>query len=214
MAICTLEQVKAFNSITVATYDALIELRIPTTEQFVHEYTNNNFLSENLVSTGYSSSKFSGRCKDKSNKGYEIYNDTNVFTSGTFTFDSTLKTITSTTNSFADFEIEDNIVIVQSTRNNGFYTITAKASDNEITVKEKLRNGTDTASIALLDYDDYITYIACRMIGYDVMTRDKTQGLKSQSLDAWSESYTDNNKSGYPEEITTGLNRYKMMRTL
>ncbi len=210
MAICTLAEVKAFNNIVVTDYDALIELKIPTTEQFVHEYTNNNFLSKNFVSTSKNCNNFR---HNRTDKGYEIYNDTNLVTSGTFTFDSVLKKIVSTTESFTDFEVGDDIILVQSKRNNGFYTVDGKASDFEITVKENLRNGTDNATIALLDYDEYITYIACRMIGYDVLTRDKTTGLSSQSLDAWSESYTDNGKSGYPEEITSGLSRYKMMRT-
>ena len=89
------------------------------------------------------------------------------------TFDSTGETITvgddvyGTMDSFQDGDI---ILVAQSRRNNGYYTIDSK-TDTVITVEEDLTDSVGACFIFLVDIPEQIKYIIGRMIWYDVYKR-------------------------------------------
>lgn len=202
MAITTKAKVKEIYSISVTTYDDAIDARIPEVAELISEYCRTAFIS-------------TSQQRLSTDKGFEVYDTSNVSATGKYTVDSSGKTITSSTAQFSDFQVGDDIVIVNSIRNSGLYTITVK-TDTVITVAEDIKDELSTISIYLIDYPVTVSGIAAKMVGWDVLPSGKKMlGLSSQTIGTWTGSKEDITIGGipYPTSVAGGINLYRLMRS-
>lgn len=218
MAITTLEKVKEVNGITNTNYDTQITSQIPVVAQLILDYTNDLFLSTTPVAVDSLNRRdiererfFEREDVERGSKGFVIFDDPSVSAYGAFTIDSTAKTITSTSDSFTDFATDDDIYINRSYRNDGYYTI-ATVTDTVITVQEDIKDGDDNIIIYLVDYPLSISNIAARMIGWDVLKRNKTAGMDTERIGTYSYKLQEIGGMGYPQDIANALKSYKLGR--
>ena len=217
MSITTVQNVKDINGITVSTYDTAIEAQILIVQEKVHEYTNNSFVSSTkgllypAKAIGRSNNLFvSDYNRDTMSRGYEGYDIANinaVSVSAEFVFDSTGKTITASNSTFSDFAATDSILICNSSRNNAYLTITS-LTDTVLTVSEDIISETSTADIFLIVYPKMVSYSAARMVGWDVLKRDKATGVESERIGSYSGKYLQVGGMGYPKDIVQPLKKF------
>jgi len=137
---------------------------------------------------------------------------TDMYLSGSLTFTASVRTIVSS-GDFADagFIAADDIYILGSYRNDGVYTVGTVATTTLTLV-------TGSSVVAELSGRSIFTSViswplavkqaAALMIEYDYDHRSSnSEGLASQKLGPWSESYQKQNY-GYPDDVLTGLDAY------
>jgi len=140
------------------------------------------------------------------------------------TFNATAATIvadTSDTWEGEGFAAGDEIVVYNSYRNDGYYTIDS-LSDQTLTIAstETVVDELSGASILvqLVSWPDDLAYTAAQMVKYDYDDRVKRPaGLKSQSLGPWSETYdtgTNTQEFGYPAAILSALEQHRIARLM
>lgn len=146
------------------------------------------------------------------------YFDTDLDLTSTMTFNTTARTILAES-SFEEknFMAGDDILIYNSYRNDGYYTIESVSGStltlvSGSTVIDELSGRTIMASV--VKWPLPIKQIAAQMIAYDYDVRpNQMEGIKSRSLGPWSESYGED-KGGYPDWITHRLIPYRKARLM
>ena len=181
-------------NITSVEYNTLLDFQIPIVQEIIHDYCNADFISTSLEKAFLSN-------------GISKYETPNIYAYGFFTIDSSTKTITSSYDSFDNFVVGDNIVIKNSNRNDGYFTIAAVTS-TVITVEEEIIDADEYIDIYLVIYSKSVKNIAALMVGYDIFKRPKTQGIESEHIGTYSVKYKSINGSSYPIDIVAGLKKY------
>jgi hypothetical protein len=130
------------------------------------------------------------------------------------TFNATAATITLKANDWKEFGFDDgdDIVIVNSYRNDGYYTVSSFVNETATlsagTVKDELSGR--SIMFAVVKWPMAVKRAAAQMIAYDYDTRpQRTPGVKSFTLGPLSETYNDSASGadkglglyGYPLEI-------------
>jgi len=192
MAIVSREEVKQLANITDIKYNNLIDTQIPIVTALISDYTKNDFIKRTLQ-------------KGKTLNGYSNYVSADISVFGNFVISDNV--ITSEVSSFEDFKVGDNILITDSIRNNGYYTISEK-TDTTITTEEDLENETNYIYIYFVFFSKSEKNIAARMVAWDVLEKNKTQGVESERIGAYSVKYRDICGSGYPEAVVAGLKKF------
>ena len=134
---------------------------------------------------------------------------TDMYLQGAVTFAATARTIVST-NSFvtAGFIATDDIYVRGSYRNDDVYTISSVTTVTlTLTTAASVVDEISGRSIfiSVIKWPLAIKQTAALMVEYDTDNRsNNSEGLKSQSLGPWSESYS-TNQWGYPDEMLSGL---------
>lgn len=116
------------------------------------------------------------------------------------------------------FEDDDEILVYNSRRNDGYYNITSVTTVTlTIDSTESVRPELSGASIlvSLVQWPDSLAYAAAQMVKYDYDDRPKRSGgLASQSLGPRSESYTVVGGMAYPTDVIEGLDQFKVARLM
>ena len=137
---------------------------------------------------------------------------TDMYLQGAVTFNATARTIVSS-NSFATagFLAADDIYVGGSYRNDGIYTVsTATTTTITLITGSTVVDEVSGRSIftSVVQWPLAVKQAAALMVEYDYDKRkEQSDGLKSQSLGPWSESYG-SNQFGYPDSTLTGLDGY------
>jgi len=139
---------------------------------------------------------------------------TELYKTSTLTFSATARTIVSGTDWDEDgFAAGDEVYVHHSYRNDGYYDVLS-LSDETMTlatgesVIDELSGRTIIVSVIRWPTD--ITYLAAQMVAFDYDQRGERDGIKSQSLGPWSETYG-MLTLGYPEGIINGLSSYRIV---
>jgi hypothetical protein len=132
-----------------------------------------------------------------------------------FVFDNATSTITVETDSelfgyLTDFAVGETVLITNTKRNNGYFTIAAIGADS-ITVTETIQDEESYSFIILSDIPDGLITIIARMIHYDVYLRNATKGIKQERIGTYSYTINNSNSSAlqYPDDIIAGLVAYE-----
>ena len=138
---------------------------------------------------------------------------TDLMVQASCTFNATAATIVLDANDWADFGFADGdeIVIVNSYRNDGYYTVSAFSDETATLSVGSVVDELSGRSIifSVVKWPLAVKQAAAQMVAYDYDTRpQRTPGVKSFSLGPFSESYSDSNSTdkglgifGYPQEI-------------
>jgi hypothetical protein len=188
MAIITATEVTVYTTITASAGTIVSKGIIPMIQERITLMTNNYFL-------------------------------TDLDVEGSVIFNATAGTIVSGT-SFVDqnFLAGDDIFIYNSYRNDGYFTI-GSVNDKTLTLAtgcSVIAEKTDRdVLISVVRWPIAVKKIAAEMIAYDLDARQKrSAGIASHSLGPYSESFTSDDKEGYPRSIVDGLTMYTMARLM
>ena len=119
-----------------------------------------------------------------------------------------------------NFLADDDIFVYNSYRNDGYYT-TDTVSGSTITVISG-QSVVDELSgrsvlISVVKWPVTAKQTAALMVAFDYDSRDKVAGnINSRSLGPFSESFSDSatDEFGYPKKITSGLDKFRMVRVM
>ena len=192
MALITLAQWKTLLGVTStdATRDARITALLPYLEDDIVTYCNNDFLNTDVA--------FSG------NFVLTVPGGT------TYTLTCALGGISDTS-----LAIGDNILLEGTIRNDGRYTI-ATVSDTVITVTEAITaESAIDAEVTLIAWPVGLKLYAARMISYQV-DHMADAGITGEVIKSYSytrRQYGEMADPGYPQELTRGLDRWRLLKT-
>jgi hypothetical protein len=182
--IASLATVKSILGYTDTTHDARITTMLPIVEADLIEYCNNRFLNTDI--------SFGGSCTITASAGvYKIV-----------CADLGMDEV-----SFAENDI---VYLDGSTRNDGYYTISAIAA-GEITIAEALvaQATASGMTLSLAEFPQAIQLSFARMIGYQVEHANDA-GMQSEHIGKYSYSrQASTNADGYPDEILKALNKWR-----
>ena len=172
-------------------YDEEIILRIKTITEMLFDYLNNPFKGNRPTDEAFM---------------YDVtFSGDTITSTGDFGLsDGTLR-----------YYSGDNIRIVGSVRDDGFYDVLSSTEDHLIVTPEVPLDIIDGSSIffGLVVWPTGLEMIAANMVAFDVYSR-SNNGLKSESIGTY--SYTtdevDVNGIAYPASVISGLMVYKVPR--
>ena len=190
MAILTATEVTVYSNISASAATIVTSGLIPVVQERVTMLTNNYFL-------------------------------TDLHLQDVVTFNATNRTIIAN-NSYADqnFLAADDIYVYNSYRNDGYYTIDS-VSASTITVISG-QSVVDELSgksvlVSVVKWPVTAKQTAALMVAFDYDSRDKVAGnINSRSLGPFSESFSTGatDEFGYPKKITSGLDKFRMVRIM
>lgn len=192
MALITLAQWKTLLGITStdATRDARVTTLLPQLEDDIVTYCNNNFLNTDVSFSGSFVLAVAGGT--------------------TYTFTCALGGISDTT-----LAIGDCILVEGTTRNDGRYTI-ATISDTVITTTEVITaEAAVDIEITLIQWPKGLQLYAARMISYQI-DHMADAGITGEVIKSYSytrRQYGEMADPGYPQELTRGLDRWRLYKT-
>jgi hypothetical protein len=177
--ICSVQDVKNITGYTGTDKDDLIEDQIKIVEELIVDYTRNDYiLYKDQYTNIYTWQNYGG------------------YASGKYVFSG--HTITG--GDFSDFQVGDNILICDSIRNNGYFTVT-DITGSVMTVSEDLSDEEETVSIFLVIFPKTLKRIAARMVSFDIFKRNTMTGLRSQTIGTVSYTWQDINGTSYPTDV-------------
>ncbi len=151
---------------------------------------------------------------------YNWFVNDDIDLQGSLVFNATAATIVSQ-NSFETegFAAGDEFFVYNSLRNDGYYTIDSISAETiTIASTETVVSEISGQSIlvSLVQWPNSIAYVAAQFVKYDTDDRGKrVAGLTAQSLGPRSESYgTDFGAFGYPSDLLSLLDQFKIMRLM
>jgi hypothetical protein len=195
--------------------DALIMELAPKVFDTVIKYLNNLFLIERNIKYFDSDNDYETAWPSywSRNDAYPIVSLESVYSK--FVFSAGAKTITVYTDatvygSITDsFQAGDTILISNSRRNDGYFTIVS-VSDTVITVSEDLTDSTSFASVFLADVPAALISVIAHMVQYDIFTRPDKSGIETEKVGTFSVTYRELAPGlQYPGDIVSGLNVYE-----
>jgi hypothetical protein len=138
------------------------------------------------------------------------------------TFNATDGTVIATSGDYSsvNFLAGDDIMIYNSYRNDGYFTLDS-VSGSTLTVISS-QSVIDELSgqsvlISVVKWPGDVKYAAAQMIAYDYDVRGKKSAdIKSHSLGPFSETFTtgEEDECGYPRKITAALDHYRIARLM
>lgn len=178
--ITTRTNVKTLLKIDSTTYDDLIDSLLPMIQDDILSFLKNKFILKDV----------------------EIWTNTISFTGNTI-LDSASGFVT------AGF-VAGNIVVQDSKKNDGFYTLTTVAA-GILTISETLLTETADNNIKInqVKYPKGLELIFANMIGFALNNK---HGVKSESISRYSVTYANDTQSlinGYPDTITRPLLKWR-----
>ena len=201
--IATKTEIKALLAITSTTNDALIDRLIPIIEDDIREYCNNGFRNDLI---NFESAEFSF-----------TRNSTSV---DTITYEGTGR-------GFLDLQFKDGQTVqVQGSYNNdGFhevesvssatltmYSTTSRPYFQEMVTEDETDDMQVGMQITQVLYPKALKNAMAQMVNYKLTNHDYM--VKSETVARYSVTYADSgsNYGGYPQNLMTGLNKWKQVR--
>ena len=191
MPVVSVEEVKTFLGISGSASDAIITALIPHVQRRLVDITDNNFLAS-----------------------YELSKLNLAHVS--VTFDATARSVTASSSfETAGFVAGDEIVIEDSYRNDGWFTLQTVSGYYSVIYASTGSFVSEvsgaSATIAVVDWPDGLKPIVSAMIKYDMDVRPEKGGAQSESYGDYSVSYWGDG-FGYPQDIVGSLAPYMRPR--
>ena len=167
------------------------------------------------ISTGATAITASGKIAIVQDHIFTLCNThftTNLYLCGALTFTATARTIVSSGDfATAGFVTGDDIYVNGSYRNDGVYTVSTVATTT-LTLVTGSSVVAELSGVSIftsvIQWPLAVKQAAALMVEYDYDHRSShSEGLASQKLGPWSESYQKQD-SGYPDEVLAGLAGY------
>jgi hypothetical protein len=177
----TVENIKKILNITSTTKDAQIAYLMPIVLESIINYCRNTFT--------------------KKDKLYLSSNDV-TFTESTYTIDL---------NTVHEFQTGDFVLVSGTFRNNRLFKIDSTTSEtlvveNDYVIKDE--TCTSGVYVKLVSFPRSVEPILAQMINYQL--KGYGMGIKSEKIDDYSVAFSSaGNVSGYPSDLTSGLNDYR-----
>ena len=192
--IATLTEIKALLAMTSTAQDDLLNRMIPIVEDDIRHYCNNGFRDENIyIQTGDISFTHNSTSADTIN-----------LDAGSDGFDDAL------------FKAGQTVQVQGSYNNNGFFEVETVTSavmtlysstsrpyyDPLVTEDESV-----LVKITKVEYPKAIKLIESQMLKYKLSNYDYS--VAAETVARYSVTFNQNMRSGYPESIMSGLNRWR-----
>lgn len=203
----TLAECKSILNITDTTYDVRMTQQLPIIRQRIVDLCNKDF-------------RFQNTYLNRTSNVYYTFNGKQVSVSSYFTYAKTAQTITCT-NDDIDLRLyiqaPSDLLIEGTVLNNGYVSVKTVA-EHVITTEAGQFFYDEVAplsSMVLVNFPITMKDVVAEMLFYDVVRPKGNAGISSESIGGYSASYRgDTGRFGYPVEIISKLNPYKILRVI